>query len=84
MKVSQRERETLTGPAAVGIVVGIFCAVFTVAFDSDYGEALASGWSTTCDAILSLVAGFALAFVPFGLVPVLVGRVRSGAGNKGG
>lgn len=84
MKLSRSERETLTGPAAVGIVVGVFFSACTVAFNNEYGGAPASDWSTTGDAMLGFCAGLVLAFVPFGLVPVLVGRFRSGAGDKSG
>lgn len=82
MKLSRSERETLVGPAVVGIVVGIFFAVCTVAFNSEYKPAVSSDWSTTSDAVLSFLGGLLLAFLPFGLAPVLIGRLRSSAGSK--
>lgn len=82
MKFSQSERETLTGPAMVGIVVGIFFAVCTVAFNGEYKPAASSDWSKVSDAMLSFLAGLLLAFLPFGFAPVLIGRLRSSAGGK--
>lgn len=51
MKLSHSERETLIGPAVVGIVVGIFVAVCTVAFNSEYKPATSSDWWTISDAM---------------------------------
>jgi hypothetical protein len=82
MNLSQNERETLIGPAVVGVVVGILFAVCTVAFNSEYVPAASSGWSTISDAMLSFFAGLLLTVVPFGLAPVLIARVRSGAASK--
>lgn len=82
MKFSHSERETLIGPAVVGIVVGIFFAVCNVAFNSEYKPAVSSDWQIVSDAMLSFLAGLLLAFLPFGLIPVLMGRLRSGAGGK--
>lgn len=82
MKLSRSERETLIGPAAVGIVMGIFFGVCSVAFNSDYKPAASSDWSTISDAVLSFFAGVLLAFFPFGLAPVLIGRLRSSIGSK--
>jgi hypothetical protein len=82
MILSQSERDTLTGPAAIGVVVGVFFAVCTVAFNSEYKEPASSDWSTISEPMLSFFAGFLLTFVPFGLAPVLSGRVKSDAGNK--
>jgi hypothetical protein len=84
MKSSQSERETLIGPAVVGVVVGILFAICNVAFNSDYKAAPSSGWSTISDTMLSFLVGFLSAFVPFGLAPVLIGRAKSGAGKKSG
>ena len=82
MKISRIERDTLTGPAAAGVVVGIFAALCTVAFNSDYGGALVPEWAKVGDAMLSFFAGFFLAFVPFGMAPVLIARVTSRSRNK--
>jgi len=82
MKLLQSERETLIGPAALGIVVGIVFAVCTAAFNGEYKAPAFSGWATISDTMLSFFGGFSLAFVPFGLAPVFIGRVRFGAGNK--
>lgn len=46
MKFSQGERETLTGPAVVGIALGIVFAVCTVAFNSEYNEEALFDWAT--------------------------------------
>lgn len=81
MKFLQSERETLIGPAAVGVVLGIVFAVCSVAFNSEYNSAASSDWTTVCDMTLIFLGGFFLAFVPFGLAPVLIGRFRLGAGN---
>lgn len=82
MKLSQSERETLIGPAVVGVVLGIFFAVCTVAFNSEYKAAASSDWLTISDSMLSFLAGLLLAFFPFGLAPVLVGRLKSGAESE--
>lgn len=82
MKLSQSERDTLTGPTVVGVVVGVFFAVCTVAFNSEYKEQASYDWSTISKPLLSFFAGFLLTLVPFGLAPVISGRVRSDAGNK--
>jgi RsiW-degrading membrane proteinase PrsW (M82 family) len=82
MKLSRNERETLIGPAAVGIVMGVFFAVCTVAFNSEYKPAASSEWSTISDVVLGFFGGLLLAFLPFGLAPVLIGRLSSSAGSK--
>jgi hypothetical protein len=84
MKLIQSERETLIGPALVGVVAGIFLAICTVAFNSEYKAAASAGWSMASDVMLNFFAGFLVAFVPFGLLPVLIGRIRSAAGSKRG
>lgn len=82
MKFLQSERETLIGPAAVGVALGIVLAVCTIAFNSEYNAAASSDWATVGDTALIFFGGFLLAFVPFGLAPVLIGRIRLGAGKK--
>ncbi|MFC5462636.1 hypothetical protein [Massilia niabensis] len=82
MKLSRNERETLIGAAVVGIVMGIFFGVCTVAFSSEYEPAALSDWSTIGEAMPSFFAGLLLAFVPFGLARVLIGRFKSSAGSK--
>jgi hypothetical protein len=82
MKISQGERETLTGPAVVGAVLGIVLAVCAVSVISEYNAAALFDWTTVGDTMLISFGGFLLAFVPFGLVPVLIGRCRLGNGNK--
>lgn len=82
MNFSKSERETLAGPAVVGVVLGIVLAVCAVAVNSEYhAEALSNG-AAIGDTMLISFGGFFLAFVPFGLVPVLIGRFRLRAGNK--
>jgi len=82
MKISEIERETLTGPAAVGVAVGIFAALCTVAFNSDYGGAALPECRKVGGVMLSFFAGFLLAFVPFGVAPVLLARFTSRTSNK--
>lgn len=82
LKLSDTERETLMGPAAVGVIVGIVFALCTVAFNSDYKPPASSDWTTLSDALLNFCGGFLLAFVPFGLAPALVARFKSRAGGK--
>ena len=77
MKFSQGERETLPGPAVVGVALGIIFAVCTVAFNSEYNAAALSGWAIIGNTWLISFGGFFLAFVALGLVPVLVGRLGS-------
>ena len=82
MKFLQSEREMLIGPAAVGVALGIVFAACTIAFNSEYNAAASSDWATVGDTALISLGGFLVAFVPFGLAPVLIGRIRLGAGNK--
>ena len=82
MQFLQGERETLIGPAAVGIALGIVLAVCTAAFNNEYNAAASSYWAIIGDTMLTFFVGFFLAFIPFGLAPVLIGRFRFGAGNK--
>lgn len=82
MKFLQGECETLIGPAAVGVVLGIVFTACTVAFNSEYNAPLSFNLATIGDTMLSFFGGFFLAFVPFGLAPVLIGRFRFGAGTK--
>lgn len=82
MKLSQSERQTLVGPASVGILVGLFGAAGAVAFNSEYGGAALSGWAATGEAMFSFLAGFLLAFVPFGLAPVLIARFNARTQNR--
>ena len=74
MKISPSERDTLLGPAVIGGVVGAFTAFCVVAFDSDYGGTL-QVWQMVFRAMLGFSGGFLLAFVPLGLLPVLVARL---------
>lgn len=82
MKLSKSERETLIGPAMVGSIVGIFAAVCTIAFNSEYGSVTLSEWPTARDAMLSFLAGLFLAFFPFGVAPVLIARFHAYGRNK--
>ena len=80
MKITPSERETLLGPAVVGMILGVSVAICTVAFDSEYGEATLL-WQRVLNAFLSLLGGFLLAFVPFGLAPMLIARLTQGNRN---
>lgn len=82
MKFSKSERETLTGPAVAGVLLGIVFAFCNVSFNSEYHAAVLSDWSTIGNTMLIFFGVFLLAFVPFSLVPVLIGRLRMGAGDK--
>lgn len=75
--IRKSECENLLGPAVIGAIMGVLAAICLIAFDSEYGaEKLL--WQRILDPILGLLTGFMLAFVPFGLAPVLIGRlVRS-------
>jgi len=73
MKITPSEREALLGPAFVGVLIGAVVACCSVAFDSDYGQTVPA-WRLALGAMLDFAGGFLLAFVPFGCVPVLVGR----------
>ena len=74
MKITQSERDTLLGPTVIGALVGVFAAFCVVAFDSDYGGTIQI-WQMVLRALLGFFGGFLLAFVPFGLLPVLVTRL---------
>lgn len=81
-EISQGERETLTGPAVVGLALGIVFAVCTVAFNSEYNATALSDWAAIGNTMLISFGGFLLAFLPFGLAPVLIRRPSLGDGNK--
>jgi len=74
MKITPSERDTLLGPTVIGILVGASAAFCVVAFDSDYGTTI-QVWQRAFRAMLGFFGGFLLAFVPFGLLPVLVTRL---------
>jgi hypothetical protein len=74
MKITPSERGTLLGPTVIGVLVGAFAAFCVVAFDSDYGGTI-QVWQRVVRAMLGFFGGFLLAFVPFGLLPVLVTRL---------
>lgn len=82
MKISQSERETLTGPAVIGVIVGLVCAACLLAFNSEYGSATESGWSTAWEGIQVFFAGFLFAFVPLGAAPVLIARLARSMSNR--
>lgn len=77
MKFSGSERETLSGPAVVGAVLGLLCAMGAMGFHSEYGHASQPAWPVALDMIGYFAAGFLVAFLPFGAVPVLVARLKS-------
>lgn len=74
MKITPSERDTLLSPTVIGVLVGAFAAFCVVAFDSDYGGTI-QVWQRVVRAMLGFFGGFLLAFVPFGLLPVLVTRL---------
>jgi hypothetical protein len=74
MKITPSERDTLLGPAVIGVLVGAFVAFSVVAFDSDYGGTI-QVWQRIVRVMLGFFGGFLLAFVPFGLLPVLATRL---------
>lgn len=74
MKVDPSKRDTLLGPAVVGVLVGAVFAFCVVAFDSDYGGTLQLG-QKILRATLGFFGGFLVAFGPFGLLPILVARL---------
>ncbi|HEY0060583.1 MAG TPA: hypothetical protein VGC21_00600 [Telluria sp.] len=77
MKLSQSEREALTGPAVVGVVLGLLGVLCTLAFNSEYRPAALSGWALIVDALLVFGAGVLLALMPFGVAPVLIARFNA-------
>lgn len=81
MRFSPSEHETLIGPAVVGVIVGTVLAACSVAFDSEYGGRTPHYLSPISSAMLAFFAGFFLAFVPFGVAPLLIGRLRSSSSN---
>ncbi len=74
MKITPSERDTLLGPTLIGVLVGAFAAFCVFAFDSDYGGTI-QVWQRVLLAMLGFFSSFLLAFVPFGLLPVLVTRL---------
>ena len=74
MKITPSERDTLLGPTVIGVIVGAFAAFCVVAFDIDYGGTIPV-LQRVFRAMMGFFLGFLLAFVPFGLLPVLVTRL---------
>jgi hypothetical protein len=74
MKITPSERDALLGPTVIGVLVGAFAAFCVVAFDSDYGGTI-EVWQRVFRAMLGFFGGFLIAFMPFGLLPVLVTRL---------
>lgn len=74
MKLTPFEQETLLAPTVMGVLVGAFAACCVVAFDSDYGGTI-QVWQRAFHAMLGFFGGFLVAFIPFGLLPVLVARL---------
>ena len=74
MKIIPSERETLLGATVVGFLVGVIAAICVVGFDSEYGGTIQMG-QRVLNAVFMFFGGLLLAFVPFGLVPVLVMRL---------
>jgi Mg/Co/Ni transporter MgtE len=83
VKITQSERETLAGPVAVGVVLGIFSAACTVGFASEYERISLPDWPIVLDAMLSFFAGVLFAVIPFGAMPVLVSRLNKKARQEG-
>lgn len=82
MKITQSKWDTLLGPTVIGVAVGAFAAFCVVAFDSEYGGTM-QVWQRVFRALLGFSGGFLLAFVPFGLLPLLVTRLmRRNSHNK--
>ena len=81
IKLSSANKESLLGPAVVGVVCGIFAALATVAFNSDYGLAAYRGspwplWAiTTAQALTAFAVVAAAVFAIFGVVPVMLSRI---------
>ena len=73
VKIAHSDGETLLGPALVGVYIGVLVAACAIAFGSEYGRGTLL-WQRALDVMFSLVGGFLLTFVPFGLAPVLIGR----------
>ncbi len=74
MKLTRSERQTLTGPAVVGCVLGLVVGFVTLAFDSDYGNL--TRWGVALDVVASFSATVAIAMVTLGLLPIAVHRLR--------
>jgi len=74
MKLTRFERQTLTGPAVVGCVLGSLVGFVTLAFDSDYGNL--TRWGVALDVVTSFLATVAIAMVPLWLLPIAIHRLR--------
>ena len=74
MSLTRSERQTLTGPAVVGCVLGSVVGFVTLAFDSDYGNL--TRWGVALDVVASFSATVAIAMVPLGLLPIAIHRLR--------
>ena len=79
-KLTTDEKQSLLGPTVIGCLLGAFAAYAVFAFASEYqlqGATDANAWATAAEAILAFVACVAGTVGILGLVPVIVGRVRS-------
>lgn len=84
MKLSCSERENLLGPMFMGILIGLVCAFATASrYDGQY-EAIDVAGRPLHEILLAFFLGFNVAFIPFGVVPVLIARVMAKVQDDGG
>jgi hypothetical protein len=60
----------------------LLIALSIIGLNSEYKHTVWYDWSTLSEAMLGLLGGFCLAFIPFGLAPVLVTRALCWLGRQ--
>lgn len=76
MKLSPSERENLLAPLVIGIVIGLACALTAASNSPDqYMAGVDPQGRLLHEILLAFLIGVNVAFIPFGVIPVLIARV---------
>lgn len=73
-RLTSSEKQTLTGPVAVGCVLGAFVALASWGFDREYRHI--GHWRMALDALIAFSTGLAVSAIPLGLAPIAIQRLR--------
>ncbi|NHZ44862.1 hypothetical protein [Massilia aquatica] len=76
MKLSPLERENLLAPLVIGAVIGLACALSVASISPDqYMAGVETQGRPLHEILLAFFIGVNVAFIPFGVIPVLISRV---------